>query len=328
MPTPQDYGIQSSIPKGAQYTIYCAAIRGDFHVERANKMKKDLLAATGMKDWYVVTEEAQSALYYGYYRAIDGTADKTEAERARRDRMKIDLMTDPMGNRPFAQALFVNLDAPDPTAPPEWNLVNAAGDCTLQIGAYTGSPDRKQAAIEAVRLARSQGIEAYYYHGSTSSVICVGHWPSSAYAITEARPAKFQTDPREKFIVPPMSGDAEVDAGFQRLAKEKGMTVLKPKVEILDESLRKAMIRFPRHAINGEDIKRVVNGREVYEPSQLVPIPRSEGPAPQSAMTSGETPQQPSQPYDPTYRPNLPRQTPPPQPNPTGTGRLRSFGEK
>jgi hypothetical protein len=271
----------------------------------------------------------QSTLYYGYYRAIDEASDKGEAERAHRDRLKIDHMTDPMGNRPFSQTLFVGLDAPDPTAPPEWNLVNASGDCTLQIGAYTGSAERKQAAIDAVRAARSQGIEAYYYHGPTSSLICVGHWPASAYHITEARPAKYQTDPDEKFIVPPVSGDAELNAGFERLAKQKGMTILKPKVEILDQSLKDAMSRFPRHAVNGMEMERVVNGNKTYEPSQLVPIPRVAGqPAPQTAMTTGTESQPQQQPiYDRNYRPPIPRQTPPRQPAPAGSGKLKSIGD-
>ncbi|HWP39666.1 MAG TPA: hypothetical protein VNL70_01985, partial [Tepidisphaeraceae bacterium] len=119
-------------PKAAQYTIYCGRIEGPMHVERANRVKNELIASTGMPDWYVVHEDGQSLLYYGYYKAINDPEQPAETQRAQTDRRKIDLMTDPMGNRPFREALFVELAAPDPQAPPEWNLANAKGYWSLQ----------------------------------------------------------------------------------------------------------------------------------------------------------------------------------------------------
>src|SRR3972149_8287156 len=94
-------------PKGAQYTIFCARIAGDLHVERADRLKKELIASTGMKDWYAIHEAGQSLLYYGYYRSINDPKDSKETARAQADRQRIDQMADSMGNRPFSQALFV-----------------------------------------------------------------------------------------------------------------------------------------------------------------------------------------------------------------------------
>ena len=50
---------------------------------RANEYKNELMKVSGMKDWYVIHDEDQSVIYYGYYRAIDDAKDKKEAERRR-----------------------------------------------------------------------------------------------------------------------------------------------------------------------------------------------------------------------------------------------------
>src|SRR4051812_20362527 len=51
-----------SIPKDAQVTIFCARIQGTAHVERATRMRDDLIKSTGMKDWYVIIENEQTLL--------------------------------------------------------------------------------------------------------------------------------------------------------------------------------------------------------------------------------------------------------------------------
>jgi hypothetical protein len=324
VPKDSDYGI-SAIPKGAQYTIFCAAVRGDFHVERTGKMKKDLIQATGMKDWYVVSEDAQSTLYYGYYRVIRDAADKAESERAQRDRLKIDQMTDPMGNRPFAQAMFVRLDAPDPDAPPQWNLTNAKGYWTIEIGAYKDSPQRKQAAIEAVQLARSQGVEAYYYHGPTASSVCVGAWPMEA--VKRQQVGEFGAEsrnPEQTILVLPPGMPEELTQRATAVGKERNMEVLQPKLEVIDPSMLDAMKRYPTYAVNGVVETQNVNGVSQPKPSILTVIPQDRQRI-LARETTGSQSQQPR--YDPTYRPSIPRQTPPRQAAPAGSGKLKSIGD-
>jgi hypothetical protein len=321
VPKGVDYGV-SEIPRGAQFTIYCAAVRGDFHVERAVKMKKDLIQATGMKDWYVVSEDAQSVIYYGYYRVIRDASDKPESDRAQRDRLKIDQMTDPMGNRPFAQAMFVRLDAPDPEAPPEWNLVNAKGYWTIEIGAYMNNPQRKQAAVDAVRAARAQGIEAYYYHGPTASSVCVGSWPMEAVKRqqTGERGAESRNPDQDIMVLPPgMPHDLAQRA--TALAQERNLQVLTPKLEVTDPTLRDAIRQFPTYAVNGMEQTHNVNGVAQTNPSQLIAIPRQVAARDAPAHAQGQSQ------FDPTYRPDIPRQTPPHQPVPSGGGRLKSIGD-
>ena len=63
-------------PKDAQYTLYCQAVAGSDHVERANQFKNQLLQSTPLKDWYVIHQETDSVLYYGFYRSI-ASAERT-----------------------------------------------------------------------------------------------------------------------------------------------------------------------------------------------------------------------------------------------------------
>jgi hypothetical protein len=340
-------------PKDAVYTIFCARLDGDMHVQRANRIKQELIDTTKMKDWYVIHENAQSLLYYGYYRVINDPKDPKETQRAQTDRKKIDFMVDPMGNRPFEKAVFVELTAPDPIAPPDWNLVNAKGAYSLQIAAYKDSPQRKEAAVETVRAARAQGIEAYYYHGASSSLVCVGAWPETAVKMTggagldgagpntgASAAQGGNTDPEQPLMVLPQMKDEELKRDFTAAGKQANVKVVSPDVEIIDPTLKAAMLQYPYNAVNGMHIKHVVNGKEQYDPSLLVPIPRdanaiagaqnpqNQPPSPAGMLQQqqvGATPDQPA--YDPSYRPALPRHTPPPsqQPQPNN-GRLKSIG--
>src|SRR6185437_232877 len=123
-------------PKDAQWTLYCRVVPGPDHVIRANEYKNELIKTSGMKDWYVIHDEDQSVIYYGYYRAIDDAKDRKEAERAQGDRKAIEKLTDAQGNKIIPGSMFVAISTPDPVAPPEWDLRNAKGDLTLEIAVY------------------------------------------------------------------------------------------------------------------------------------------------------------------------------------------------
>lgn len=307
-------------PEGAQWTIYCQTVSGPEHVNRANRYKEALVQATpDLRDWYVIHQDGQSTLYYGFYRSFDDAKD-AETQRAQRDRRTIDSLTDRMGNRPFKFAFFVALDSPDPVAPPEWNLTNANGAYSLQIAAYTGHPLRKQAAVDAVRAARAQGIEAFYYHGENTSSVCVGAWPENAVSRTQEVVNARAGDPDQPFIATGIPLPEEA-ARNQRDAQGRPIRVEQERFEIVDASLARAMRTFPEHAVNGEVTVTATtdaSGRRISRPASsfVVPIPK---PAP-SLLSDPTYDAAPGSFEDPAPSPLQP---PAQQP---GTGTLRGVG--
>jgi hypothetical protein len=232
----------AAIPKGASWTILCAEINGPGHIQRARKLKQDLAAGTGMRDWHLLHQESGSLLYYGYYKNY---ADP----KAKADRAKIDAMTDGSGRRPFSRAHFTPLEAADPDGPPEWNLVNAKGYWSLQIAVYKDSPDRKQYALDAVKAARQQGIEAYYYHGETMSLVCVGTWPREA-----VRTAEEQNGGGDqggiKVVLPPLTPDQKAAPDLREEGRR--VHVEAGRNEVIDPTLKARMDAYPTMAINGQ----------------------------------------------------------------------------
>ncbi len=301
-------------PRDAQWTIYCQAIPGVAHVEQANAFKGELIKLTKMNDWYVIHSEDESTLYYGFYRSINDPKDKKESERAQRDREKINALLDPQGNKIFQHCFFVEVTAPDPTAPPEWDLRNAPGYWSVEIGVYKDSPARKQAAVDAVREARKAGIEAYYYHGPTASSVCIGSWPREAVREQDEQTAIAHDPTQDVLVLPtPIAGMNNVEI---RNREGQRVRALAPRTEIVDPSLLATMQKYPTHALNGAEVvqkaKDPASGemKETKDSSLLVPIPH-EGPsllrqnAPPPSLVGPATPSQPP-----------------------GAGQLRSLGQQ
>ncbi|MGB7160975.1 MAG: hypothetical protein WBD40_23140 [Tepidisphaeraceae bacterium] len=269
----------AAYPKGAQWTILCREVHGPNHVERARQFKEAAMKTPGMRDWHLLHKESQSQIYYGYYRTHDDP-------RAKADRKVIDAMTDAQGNRPFRLALIQPLSSAD-VGPPEWNLVNAKGFYTLQIAVYRDSPERKQYAVDAVKGARAQGIEAYYYHGESMSLVCVGTWPSEAVQLADEMGTGGERG-ETKVVLPPLP--PEVKAPILKDKDGRRLHVEAPSNEVLDPTLKAMMQQYPTNAINGETMltttKDPRSGRAmtVPDPSVVVPIPRGE-----ESMLDGDT---------------------------------------
>jgi hypothetical protein len=277
-------------PEGAQFTIYCLTVSGPEHVARANRFREQLVAHGAMKDWYVIHSEGHSTIYYGFYRAFNDAKD-ADSRRAQEDRRRIDAMTDRLGNRPFKFAFFVALDAPDPVAPPEWNLESARGAYSLQIAAYTGSPLRKQFAVDAVRAARAQGVEAYYYHGETTSSVTIGAFPETAVRSRQIV-ANATGDPEQTFLTTPEPLPEYLTRGLVD-RDNNPIRVVQERPEVTDPKLIETMRRFPEHAVNGEvPLATYVDPetrQKVVKPASsfVVPIPKPAD-SPLSAGTGDE----------------------------------------
>ena len=300
-------------PRNAQFTILCQAVTGPGHVERAKEAKDELIKATKMKDWYVSHDEEKSTIYYGYYTSI-------EDPKLKADRIKIASMQDQIGNRPFSGALPVPVDSPDPTAPPQYNLVNAKGYWSLQIAAYQGA-GRKEAAVESVLKARKEGVEAYYYHGPNVSAVCIGAWPEEAIRKQEMDGGSGVDQDSPLLVLGPGSEliPPEIREQYSQnlIDKDSGkkVEVIQQKVEVVDPTMRAAMQKYPTHSLNGYDdvtlARDPATGKmvSVPKPTMIVPIPHSET----------------------VLNHDMDRTTPsllsPMAPAPQDTGRLRSVGQ-
>ncbi len=294
---------QPTYPKGARYTIYCTAFSGPMHVQEATDAKSKIFETTKDKNWYVVHEQDQSTLYYGYYQTFEHQDNAKEADRAHKDLDRVRAMTNTMEERPFAHAQPVPLIAPDPAAPPEWNLANAKGYWTLQIGAYKDSPERKQYAVDAVRELRKNGVDAYYYHGETTSSVCVGAWPKEALQAQESSVAG-EDNPNESVMVSTVPLPENLT---RNMRDENGQPIkyYEARVVIVDPTMQDAKRKYPRNAVNGYDIPHRAkdkNGNDtiVYDPSVIVMIPQPE----ENALTRGSiaSQQQQTAPRVPIYQ--------------------------
>jgi hypothetical protein len=276
---PSGGGDGVSMPADAQWTICCQAIGGPAHVEMANNLKARLAAAAPIKDWYVIHEEAQSVLYYGFYRSL-GASDPKEAERVQRDQRQIQSMVDSSGDRLFPHCYVVQVTTPDPAAPAEWNLANADGFWSLQIAAYKDSPKRKQYAVDAVREARQQGIPAYFYHGDNTSMVFVGAWPRGAVKEQDESTGN-APDPSQPLLVLPEPLPAGAPTELRDREGNRVRT-LAPRLEPLDPSMIEAMQKYPNNVVNGmvnvSRVKDPIGGsvQELPDPSFLVAIPRKQ----------------------------------------------------
>ncbi len=298
------------IPEGARFTISCIDFAGPDHVQRASRMRDQLMQTSGLRDWYVVhnADAQRSIIYHGYYRAIEAGADadratRADADRARSDKQKIDQLTAPDGKRLLTATLFMPLDAPDPDGPVEWNLVRADGYWTLQIAAYTGGPERKRLAVESVKEARAMGIEAYYYHGPSVSSVCIGAWPTEAAVVLGEGSAQPRTDRVGDSVVVstiPIAGDDAVSEVNTRQGRTR---LVQMQIDIRDPSLLSAYQQYPQHFTNGEaDGLRAIDratGREVIRPrpSLLVRIPQDGQPSTDAAIDASTDPR--ARPLDP-----------------------------
>jgi hypothetical protein len=284
-------------PEGAMFTMFCNAFTSPTHIADAMQAKQYLIQRTGLKDWYVIHSAQESDLYYGFYKTFDDASQTEEYTRAQSDHAKVSSLVNDMGDKLFSMVLFVPLNMPDPPAPKEWDLANNPGYWTLQIAIYRDSPQRKEAAVEAVREARAEGIEAYYQHGAVSSGVFVGSWPKEAANIADtSAPTE---DPHQPILV--LSGPVPGAEGADFYDKDgQKMHVVMPSVQIFDPTLKDAIAKYPYTYVNGEVVgkKSEKHPEPIPYPSLLIQVPHEEAATPESDRQMDPDSMTPSVPPD------------------------------
>jgi hypothetical protein len=301
MPTP---------PADAQYTILCRDFPEPTHVQDSRDAQHVLLETTKMNKWYIVHASDHSTLYYGFYRTIDqrDPKDGAEGKRAIDDLNAIRTITTPDGTRLFSASLPVGIDTPDPEANPAWDITKSTGYWSIEIAAFANSPDRKQRAVQAVRDARADGVEAYYYHSPTASSVCIGSWPKEA--AIEITPADMNTDQDRPLFVT----NTPIDPAVEREYQKQNIQTAYTHVDIRDLTLTSTLAKYPDHSVNGfsmheRDPLTGAQTDKVIEHSFLFKIPHKD-------------------PLDTIATPTAPIAPPPTQHNDQpGVGHLRSLGD-
>jgi hypothetical protein len=295
-------------PEGAKYTLLCMSFTSPTHIADAARAKEYLIAHTELKDFYVVHSEQQSDLYYGFYKTYSDRSQIDEFTRAQTDLTKLGSLLNDQGDRVFPAVMFVPLSIPDPVAPKEWEVSHNPGYWTLQIAIYRDSPERKQAAVDAVRDARARGIEAYFYHGKLNSGVFIGSWPKEAATITDSFAAT--ADRKQPVLV--LSGPiAGMDNPDIYTPDGQKMQVDTPKLEVFDPTLQKAISDYPYTYINGAEMGRTNSrsGTVIPYPSFLVRVPHD------GDVEPGSEPNQPTPDQNaPALTPDNPNFVPPDSP--------------
>ncbi|MGD0770698.1 MAG: hypothetical protein ABSB42_21155 [Tepidisphaeraceae bacterium] len=265
------------VPQGALYTLHCATFTGPSHILDAKRTKELLIRSTGSKDWYVVHSAEESDLYFGYYKTFDDRSQLAEYTRAQTDRARVSSLVSQDGDAMFSEVVFTSINMPDPPAPKEWDLASNPGYWTLQIAVYKGSPERKQAAVDAVRGFREHGIEAYFRHGPATSEVYIGSWPRQAVREQESSVAQ-SDDPNQPLLVVPGPLPQGVDSDKVYDSQGRKMKVVMPNLQIVDESLKRATEQYPYYYVNGEVAGRRMRMKDhstqtIPWPSYLVQVP-------------------------------------------------------
>ena len=191
------FGGPASPSKGEAWTIECNAYEGPKRHEMANRMAKLLKGVKRIDSDQVWVEHdpKRSLVYYGtynlrYIKSKTGWFSRAEGDWTIQlsDEIKRNLryirQLSLGGQYPFLQCRAVTKPIAD-VGPEEWDLRNATGVYTLQVGVTYPTPtlhNYKKAAAEWVKVLRGDGFEAYYFHhpDNARSSVCVGTFGENA----------------------------------------------------------------------------------------------------------------------------------------------------
>ncbi|MCX5677235.1 MAG: hypothetical protein NTX87_19795, partial [Planctomycetota bacterium] len=155
----------SSLQQEAQYqlTILLQEYKGQSPAAEARRVGKEL-TDKGLPDVFVVEGADKASLCVGHYQTMGDKAAKEMLKTVRTIR-------DTTGQYPFAGVTLVPM--PEPTPPNPWPLEKANGVFTLHIASWE-APGRMPKATAYASQLRTQGYEAYVYHGPRLSMVTLG----------------------------------------------------------------------------------------------------------------------------------------------------------
>jgi hypothetical protein len=268
-------------PQGARWSLYCTSLAGPDRIAKMTQMKAYLLAKSPFKDWYVVHSEQQSTLFYGFYSSIEKR--DRDGARAHADREKIAGWTDETGDRPFGSCFFTPITPPSPAAPAEWNKENppARAYWSVQIAAFKDNAERKQAAVSMVQELRNKGVDAYYYHGPSMSLVCIGTWPADAVKQQDIDGSEAIADPDDAMLITSTPLPPRYQGAKMKTRDGQRLVPYAERAEVVDKSLAATFKEYPYNYVNYEAMARQVKTAEGKSetriaPSLLVRVPRAE----------------------------------------------------
>ena len=194
-----DFGKKPAPTAEDSWAIRCLALRNDDRHRIIEDYAGALRKMRGLDARLVtvVHDERESTLFYGRFRRVLNTATgKEEYQPSPLEKLNLirslnvqntKLQPSDPNNWPFRFATLAPLPA-GKSDHPEWDLENAAGYWSLQVGVFYNSDEmreRKTAAVQYCALLREQGTEAYYHHGPDKSSVCVGIFMPDAVRETQ-----------------------------------------------------------------------------------------------------------------------------------------------
>ncbi|MFH1418133.1 MAG: hypothetical protein ABII12_07620 [Planctomycetota bacterium] len=179
------------------WTVECNEYRGPARRDMADNMATAIKRVQGIAPSavWVDHDKERSRVFYGKYE-LKYVHTKVDREAHAKGDVVIEMNETIKRDLKFIRSLaigdqypfFSARAIPEPLkdiGPAEWNLLDAKGFYTLNVGVTYNTPtlhNHKQAAVEWVKALRDDGYEAYYYYSpdGVRTSICVGTFGEDA----------------------------------------------------------------------------------------------------------------------------------------------------
>lgn len=175
-----------------KWTIRCTHTEGPDHLVQANLLADQLRQVAGLRAGKLrtVSTSTGSTIYYGQYVKVASpeTGRLIFPREYLRDLALIQ-RTNYNGVQVFRYANPELLETAAATGLEQWEVANAKGKYTLQIGVFYNTPtfqERKPAAEQYVKQLRQDGFTAYFRHEPARSFVFVGDFDDSDVIKTAA----------------------------------------------------------------------------------------------------------------------------------------------
>ena len=165
----------TSPQRSSGWTILLETFEGSASQEQAIGLIRDLQQQTHTPDLWLRSQRGMVYVYRGRY----GRPDDPQAENDLRQTRLLNVAD----QRPFSDAYLVPIGSVDGASSNPLDLRRFSGMYSLQVAVYDDAygPDFRKAAEKAASALRSDGDEAYYYHGPHRSMVTIGLFTDSDF---------------------------------------------------------------------------------------------------------------------------------------------------